>query len=281
MKNYLEEYKKWCESNDFDEETKKELLEIKDDEKEIEDRFYKELEFGTAGLRGVIGAGTNRMNKYTVGKATQGLANYILEQGTQDKGVAISYDSRRMSKEFSLQTALILNANGIKTYLFENLRPVPELSYAVRELGCTAGVMITASHNPPEYNGYKVYWEDGAQMPPERADAVLALIRSHDFSQCLPMDEQAALAAGLGETAADALCGVLELSGGYAATLSKAAALCRNPAMTAAAQKIAQQLGVAETGFRLVINTGKDGGQSVQHLHMHLMGGREFAWPAG
>ena len=150
--NYLEEYKKWCESPEFDEETKKELLAIKDDEKEIEDRFYKELEFGTAGLRGVIGAGTNRMNQYTVGKATQGLANYILEQGTENKGVAISYDSRKMSKEFSVQTALILCANGIKTYLFESLRPVPELSFAIRELQCTAGIMITASHNPPKYN---------------------------------------------------------------------------------------------------------------------------------
>ena len=162
--NFLEEYKKWCESPEFDKETTEELLKIKNNQEEIEDRFYKELEFGTAGLRGVIGAGTNRMNKNTVGKATQGLANYILEQGTQDKGVAISYDSRNMSKEFGEQTALILNANGIKTYLFENLRPVPELSFAVRELGCTAGVMITASHNPAKYNGYKVYWDDGAQI---------------------------------------------------------------------------------------------------------------------
>ena len=162
--NYLEEYKKWCESDEFDEETKNELLKIKDDEKEIEDRFYKELEFGTAGLRGIIGAGTNRMNIYTVGKATQGLANYILKRGTQDKGVAISYDSRHMSPEFSELTALILNANGIKAYVFEELRPVPELSYAVRELGCTAGVMITASHNKPAYNGYKVYWDDGSQI---------------------------------------------------------------------------------------------------------------------
>ena len=161
---YMEEYKKWCESPEFDEETKKELLKIKDNEAEIEDRFYQELEFGTAGLRGVIGAGTNRMNKYTVGKATQGLANYIIKQGTQNKGVVISYDSRRMSKEFSMQTALILCANGIKAYLFESLRPVPELSFAVRNLKCTAGVMITASHNPPKYNGYKVYWDDGAQI---------------------------------------------------------------------------------------------------------------------
>ena len=162
--NYLDEYKKWCESDEFDAETKKELETIKGKEKEIEDRFYKELEFGTAGLRGIIGAGTNRMNKYVVGKATQGLANYIVKKGTQNKGVAISYDSRRMSPEFSRLTALVLNANGIKTYIFESLRPVPELSFAVRELGCTAGVMITASHNKPEYNGYKVYWDDGAQI---------------------------------------------------------------------------------------------------------------------
>ena len=182
--SYLEEYKRWCESPEFDEETKKELLEIKNDEKEIEDRFYKELEFGTAGLRGIIGAGTNRMNKYTVGKATQGLANYILEQGTQDKGVAISYDSRRMSKEFAMQTALIFCANGIKAYLFENLRPVPELSFAVRELKCTAGVMITASHNPPKYNGYKVYWDDGAQIVSPRDTEIISKVRNvKNFSE--------------------------------------------------------------------------------------------------
>ena len=198
MKNYLEEYKKWCESPDFDEETKKELLGIKDDEKEIEDRFYKELEFGTAGLRGVIGAGTNRMNKYTVGKATQGLANYIIEQGTQDKGVAISYDSRRMSKEFSLQTALILNANGIKTYLFENLRPVPELSFAVRELKCTAGVMITASHNPPKYNGYKVYWDDGAQIVAPRDKDIIAKVRVvEEYSEIKEISKEEAIEKGL------------------------------------------------------------------------------------
>ena len=198
MKNYLEEYKKWCESPDFDEKTKKELFEIKDDEKEIEDRFYKELEFGTAGLRGVIGAGTNRMNKYTVGKATQGLANYIIEQGTQDKGVAISYDSRRMSKEFSLQTALILNANGIKTYLFENLRPVPELSFAVRELKCTAGVMITASHNPPKYNGYKVYWDDGAQIVAPKDKDIIAKVRAvAEYSEIKEISKEEAIEKGL------------------------------------------------------------------------------------
>ena len=198
MKKYLEEYKKWCESPDFDEETKRELLGIKDDEKEIEDRFYKELEFGTAGLRGVIGAGTNRMNKYTVGKATQGLANYIIEQGTQGKGVAISYDSRRMSKEFSLQTALILNANGIKTYLFENLRPVPELSFAVRELKCTAGVMITASHNPPKYNGYKVYWDDGAQIVAPRDKDIISRVRAvEEYSEIKEISKEEAIEKGL------------------------------------------------------------------------------------
>ena len=195
---YLEEYKKWCESPEFDEETKKELLGIKEDEKEIEDRFYKELEFGTAGLRGIIGAGTNRMNKYTVGKATQGLANYILEQGTQDKGVAISYDSRKMSKEFSMQTALILCANGIKTYLFENLRPVPELSFAIRELKCTAGIMITASHNPPKYNGYKVYWDDGAQIVAPRDTDIIAKVRAvENFSEIKEISEEEAKNKGL------------------------------------------------------------------------------------
>ena len=195
---YLEEYKRWCEGKEFDEETKKELLGIKDDEKEIEDRFYKELEFGTAGLRGIIGAGTNRMNKYTVGKATQGLANYILEQGTQEKGVAISYDSRKMSKEFSLQTALILNANGIKTYLFENLRPVPELSFAVRELKCTAGIMITASHNPPKYNGYKVYWDDGAQIVAPRDKEIIEKVRNvTDYSEIKEITKREAEEKGL------------------------------------------------------------------------------------
>ena len=196
--DYKEEYKKWCEDPSFDEETRKELLAIKDDEEEIKDRFYKELEFGTAGLRGVIGMGTNRMNKYTVGKATQGLANYILEQGTQDKGVAISYDSRRMSDEFSLQTALILNANGIKTYLFESLRPVPELSFAVRQLGCTAGIMITASHNPPKYNGYKVYWDDGSQIVAPRDKDIINKVRAiSDFKEIKTMNKEDAIKAEL------------------------------------------------------------------------------------
>lgn len=196
--DYKEEYKRWCESEEFDEGTKKELLSIKDDEKEIEDRFYKELEFGTAGLRGVIGSGTNRMNKYTVGKATQGLANYIIEQGTQDKGVAISYDSRIMSDEFSMQTALILNANGIKTYLFESLRPVPELSYAIRQLKCTAGIMITASHNPPKYNGYKVYWDDGSQIIAPRDKDIINKVRAiQDFKEIKTISKAEAIEKGL------------------------------------------------------------------------------------
>ena len=162
--SYQEEYKRWCNNTFFDKETTEELLSIKNDEKEIEDRFYRELEFGTAGLRGIMGAGTNRMNKYTVGKATQGLANYIKNNNLQEKGVVISYDTRNNSKEFCEISALVLNANGIKTYVFENVAPVPELSFSVRKLKCAVGIMITASHNPPKYNGYKVYGEDGAQI---------------------------------------------------------------------------------------------------------------------
>ena len=212
---YLKEYQRWLESDEFDEETKEELLSIKENEKEIEDRFYKELEFGTAGLRGVIGAGTNRMNKYTVGKATQGLANYILEQGTENKGVAISYDSRKMSKEFSLQTALIFCANGIKTYLFKNLRPVPELSFSVRNLGCTAGVMITASHNPPKYNGYKVYWDDGAQINSPRDKDIIKKVREvKSFNEIKTISEEEAKEKGLlniiGEEMDDKYLGVLK-----------------------------------------------------------------------
>ena len=196
--NYLDEYKKWCESDEFDEETKKELLQIKDKPEEIEDRFYKELEFGTAGLRGIIGAGTNRINKYVVGKATQGLANYILKQGTGDKGVAISYDSRKMSPEFSKYSALVLNANGIKTYLFDHLRPVPELSFAVRELGCTAGIMITASHNKPQYNGYKVYWDDGAQIISPVDKGIMDEVKAiSDYKSIKQISEEEATGKGL------------------------------------------------------------------------------------
>ena len=196
--NYLDEYKKWCESDEFDAETKEELLKIKDNKEEIEDRFYKELEFGTAGLRGIIGAGTNRMNKYVVGKATQGLANYIIKRNTQEKGVAISYDSRHMSPEFSKQTALVLNANGIKSYIFDHLRPVPELSFAVRELGCTAGIMITASHNKPEYNGYKVYWDDGSQIvAPVDKDIMSEVKAITDYKQIKEISQEEAEEKGL------------------------------------------------------------------------------------
>lgn len=196
--NYKQEYEKWCTDPYFDEETKKELKELKGNESEIEDRFYRQLEFGTGGLRGVIGAGTNRMNIYTVRQATQGLANYIISQNGQKKGVAIAHDSRRMSPEFAREAALCLNANGIKTYLFESLRPTPELSFAVRELGCIAGIVITASHNPREYNGYKVYWEDGAQITPPHDKNILAEVaKVTEFVQVKSMAEDDARAAGL------------------------------------------------------------------------------------
>lgn len=195
---YLEKYQEWCSNPVFDEQARKELLEIKENEEETKDRFYKDLEFGTAGLRGVIGIGTNRMNKYTVTKATQGLANYIIKKGTENKGVAISYDSRNMSKEFSEQTALCLNANGIKTYIFNELRPVPELSYAVRELKCTCGIMITASHNPPKYNGYKVYWEDGAQIVSPVDKEIIEEVKAvSDYSEIKSISKEEAMSKGL------------------------------------------------------------------------------------
>ncbi|MBR4604910.1 MAG: phospho-sugar mutase, partial [Lachnospiraceae bacterium] len=175
---YREEFQFWLENDYFDQKTKEELLAIRNNEAEVEDRFYRDLEFGTGGLRGVVAAGTNRMNVYTVRKATQGLANYILKQGTEGKGVAISFDNRRMSTEFAQETALCLAANGIKAYIFESLRPTPELSFALRTLGCTAGVMVTASHNPPEYNGYKVYWEDGSQITAPRDKEIISEVRA-------------------------------------------------------------------------------------------------------
>lgn len=195
---YHETYEMWCTDPYFDEKTKEELKALAGDEKEIEDRFYRQLEFGTGGLRGMIGAGTNRMNIYTVRQATQGLANYILAQNGQDKGVAIAHDSRIMSPEFAREAALCLNANGIKTYLFESLRPTPELSFAVRELGCISGIVITASHNPREYNGYKVYWEDGAQITPPHDKNILAEVaKVTEFSMVKTMEEDAARAEGL------------------------------------------------------------------------------------
>ena len=201
MEKYLENYYKWLENPFIEENDKDELRAIEGNEEEIEDRFYKELEFGTAGLRGVIGIGTNRINKYTVTKATQGLANYIIKHSGQDRGVAIAYDCRIMSEEFSKQTALCLNANGIKTYRFESLRPTPELSFAVRELGCIAGIVITASHNPPEYNGYKVYWEDGAQIvEPTDKEIIEEVNNVTDFSTIKKISEEEAVSRGLYNT---------------------------------------------------------------------------------
>ena len=196
--DYRAVYEEWMKNPYFDEATKTELKEIAGNEKEIEDRFYTELSFGTAGLRGVIGAGTNRMNIYTVRKATQGLANYIKKVGASDKGVAIAYDSRRMSPEFANEAALCLAANGIPAYIFESLRPTPELSYAVRKLNCIAGINVTASHNPAEYNGYKVYWEDGAQITPPHDTGIMAEVKAvADYSAMLTMDRDAAQKEGL------------------------------------------------------------------------------------
>ncbi len=198
---YKEMYQQWLDNPYFDEETKAELKAIAGNEKEIEDRFYMDLEFGTAGLRGVIGAGTNRMNIYTVRKATQGLANYIKSVSGEAKGVAIAYDSRHMSPEFADESALCLAANGIKAYVFESLRPTPELSYAVRKLGCIAGINITASHNPPEYNGYKVYWEDGAQITPPHDSGIMDEVKKvTDYASVKTMSKEDAEAAGLYQT---------------------------------------------------------------------------------
>ncbi len=195
---YKEQYEFWLTDAYFDEKTREELKGIEGNEKEIEDRFYKELEFGTGGLRGVIGAGTNRMNIYTVRKATQGLANYIISQGGKDRGVAIAYDSRRMSPEFADEAALCLAANGIKAYVFDALRPTPELSFALRKLGCISGIVITASHNPPEYNGYKAYWEDGAQVTAPRDKEIITEVKNvTDYHQVKTMDKAEAVKLGL------------------------------------------------------------------------------------
>ena len=197
---YMENYKKWCEDTYFDEATRAELKAIEGNDKEIQERFYKDLEFGTGGLRGIIGAGTNRLNIYTVSKATQGFANYIIKQGEEavKKGVAIAFDSRRMSPEFAEITALVLNGNGIKTYIYPSLRPTPMLSFAVRELNCTGGVVITASHNPPEYNGYKVYWADGGQVPYPRDEAIIEEVNAvTDFHTIKTANKDEAVKAGL------------------------------------------------------------------------------------
>ncbi|MDY5665013.1 MAG: phospho-sugar mutase [Blautia sp.] len=204
--DYKEVYNQWLENSYFDEATKAELAAIKDDENEIKERFYMDLEFGTAGLRGIIGAGTNRMNIYVVRRATQGLCNYILKVGKESQGVAIAYDSRHMSPEFAQEAALCLAANGIKAYIFESLRPTPELSFAVRHLGCAAGINITASHNPPEYNGYKVYWEDGAQITPPHDTGIMAEVKAiSDWNTVKTMDKAEAEKAGLFEVIGQAI----------------------------------------------------------------------------
>ena len=196
--SYKDEFNFWLNDDYFDQATKDELLAIRDNEGEIEDRFYKELEFGTGGLRGVIGAGTNRMNIYTVRKASQGLANYIIKANGQEKGIAIAYDSRFMSPEFADEAALCMAANGIKAYVFESLRPTPELSFALRTLGCISGIVVTASHNPPEYNGYKVYWEDGAQITAPKDKEIIGEVQAvTDYHAVKTMDKQAAMDAGL------------------------------------------------------------------------------------
>ena len=196
--SYMDEYRFWLEDDYFDADTKAELKALEGNDKEIEDRFYKELEFGTGGLRGVIGAGTNRMNVYTVRKATQGLANYIIKMGGADKGVAIAYDSRFMSPEFADVAALCLAANGIKAYVFDELRPTPELSFALRTLGCISGIVVTASHNPPEYNGYKVYWEDGAQVTAPKDKEIITEVKNvTDYHTVKTMDKEEAVAKGL------------------------------------------------------------------------------------
>ena len=201
MSEASKQFEYWLNDSYFDDETKQELMAIRNNEAEVEDRFYRELEFGTGGLRGVIGAGTNRMNKYVVRKATQGLANYIKKNGGADaakKGVAISFDCRRFSPEFADETALCLAANGIKAYVSDILRPTPELSFALREFGCIAGVMVTASHNPPEYNGYKVYWEDGAQITPPHDNGIIAEVMAiKDYHEVKTMSKEDAIAQGL------------------------------------------------------------------------------------
>ena len=196
--SYMEQYRYWCEDEYFDDATKAELKALEGNDDEIKERFYKDLEFGTGGLRGVIGAGTNRMNIYTVRRATQGLANYIARMNAKDKGVAIAYDSRRMSPQFADEAALCLAANGIKAYVFESLRPTPELSFALRTLGCTAGIVVTASHNPPEYNGYKVYWEDGAQITsPRDTDIIGEVAAVSDYNEVKTMSKEEAISEHL------------------------------------------------------------------------------------
>lgn len=212
---YREKYRFWIQNLYFDKNTKAELLAIQDNEEEVEDRFYRDLEFGTGGMRGIIGAGTNRMNKYTIRKAAQGFANFILKQGERSKGIAIAYDSRHCSYEFALETALVMAFNGVKTYVFDELRPTPQLSFAVRFLGCAGGVVITASHNPKEYNGFKAYGSDGCQLPPRESDLVISEVNAiSDISTIFCMDREEALQKGLlviiGKEIDDAFIGAIK-----------------------------------------------------------------------
>ncbi|MGN0823008.1 MAG: phospho-sugar mutase, partial [Candidatus Gallimonas sp.] len=256
--DYKSEYEAWRTSPVFDEETKRELSELRD-EKEIEDRFYKQLSFGTGGLRGVIGAGTNRMNRYTVGKATQGLANFINSR-TAEGSVAIAYDSRRMSPEFALEAALVLCANGIRTYLFESLRPTPELSFAVRYLKATAGIVVTASHNPPQYNGYKVYWSDGGQIvPPYDKQIIEEVGKVSDYAQIRRVSEDEAVASGLLKKIGQ------EVDDAYVAELKKTVL---NPEVI---RKTAQEIGIVYTplngtGYMPVTRVLKELGFSRVHV---------------
>ncbi|MCL2204608.1 MAG: phospho-sugar mutase [Defluviitaleaceae bacterium] len=198
--DYMNVYRRWLADPAIDAATKAELEALAGNDTEIQDRFFKELEFGTGGMRGVLGAGSNRLNIYTIRKATQGLANYILASDAYKPGmgVAIAHDCRRMSPEFSTEAALVLNANGIRTYVFDALRPTPLLSFAVRELECVSGIVVTASHNPPEYNGYKVYWSDGGQCPYPRDEAIIAEVNKiTDFSMVKTMTLEEAKAKRL------------------------------------------------------------------------------------
>ncbi|WP_408955217.1 hypothetical protein [Natroniella sp. ANB-PHB2] len=198
--DYRVKYNQWLESDYFDQQIKEELEAISGDEEEIEERFYKDLDFGTGGMRGIIGAGTNRVNIYTIRKATQGLANYIAKEGDKSKGVVISHDPRYKSREFAVEAALVLAANGIKAYLFDGLRPTPQLSFTVRQLKATAGIMVTASHNPPEYNGYKVYWEDGAQVVSPHDTGIIGEVNAiESFGQVKSISKEEAQAEGLFE----------------------------------------------------------------------------------
>ena len=258
--NYREKYCYWLNNPYFDDETKKELLAVSGNEKEIEDRFYKDLEFGTGGMRGLIGAGTNRMNKYMVRKAAQGLANTVSSQpGGKEKGIVIAYDCRRLSREFALESALVFAANGIKAYLFDSLRPTPELSFAVRHLGCAAGVVITASHNPKEYNGFKAYGSDGGQLPPKESDEVIREVNAIvDIASIPCMSEEEAREKGLleiiGQDVDDAYIEALKrvsVNPGLCREVGKTAKLIYTPLHGSGSVPVLRIL--KETGFEQVI----------------------------